>query len=175
MDAVASATLAGCRIREVATATPDTPLVRCAQRMHDEHVGCLVIVEERAGRRVPVGMLTDRDIAIEAVAFGIDPRVLNAADLMTPQPAIVREDDDLMAVLATMRSQGVHRLPVVGRDGALRGIVAADDLWGLLAAQVDELARVAEAARRRERRSRAAPAMPAEAVAKMDVRASPPA
>ena len=175
MDIAARATLAGCRIREVATATPDTPLVQCAQRMHDEHVVCLVIVEERAGRRIPVGMLTDRDIAIEAVAFGIDPRVLDAADLMTPQPAIAREDDDLMTVLATMRSQGVHRLPVVGRDGELRGIVATDDLWVLFAGQIDELARVAEAGRRRERRSRAAPALAAESIPKMDTGTSPPA
>ena len=175
MDTAATATLADCRIRTVVTATPDTPLPRCAQLMHDKHVGSLVIVEERAGRRIPVGMLTDRDIAIEAVAFGIDPRALNAGDLMTPQPALAREDDDLMTVLATMRAQGIRRVPVVGRDGELRGIVAADDLWALLAAQIDALAGVADTSRRRETRDRAASAAAAEPPAKMDVDASPPA
>jgi CBS domain-containing protein len=175
MDTPTRSALAGWRIREVVTALPDTPLSRCAQLMHDEHVGSLVIVEQRDGRRVPTGMVTDRDIAIEAVAFGIDPRALNAGDLMTPQPALAREDDDLMTVLATMRAQGIRRVPVVGRDGELRGIVAADDLWALLAAQIDALAGVADTSRRRETRDRAASAAAAEPPAKMDVDASPPA
>jgi CBS-domain-containing membrane protein len=159
MDTPTRSALAGWRIREVVTALPDTPLSRCAQLMHDEHVGSLVIVEQRDGRRVPTGMVTDRDIAIEAVAFGIDPRALNAADLMSSPPALAREEDDLMSVLARMREHGVRRLPVVGREGELRGIVAADDLLGMLAQQIDGLASLVEASHRREARSRAAQAL----------------
>jgi CBS-domain-containing membrane protein len=156
MDTAASATTARFRIREVVTAAPDTPITRCAQLMHDEHVGSIVIVELRDGRRVPTGMLTDRDIAIEAVAFGVDPRALNASDLMACPPALARVDDDLMSVVACMREHGVRRLPVVGRDGELRGIVAADDLWSQIAQEIDGLARILESERRREMRSRSA-------------------
>ena len=67
----ASCTVASFCIREVVTVTRETPVLRCAQLMHDEHVGAVVITDEIDGKRVPVGMLTDRDIAIEVVAFDV--------------------------------------------------------------------------------------------------------
>jgi CBS domain-containing protein len=60
MNRAASATLAGCHVREVVTVSRDTPVPRCAQLMHDEHVGSVVVVDEHDGRRLPVGMITDR-------------------------------------------------------------------------------------------------------------------
>jgi CBS-domain-containing membrane protein len=55
-----------------------------------------------------------------------------------------------------MRQHGVRRLPVVGGDGGLRGIVSADNLWQLLAEEIDALARVIAAAQARENRTRGA-------------------
>ncbi len=156
MNRAASATLAGCRIRDVVTVSRETPVARCAQLMHDEHVGSVVVVDQHDGRRMPVGMITDRDITIEVVAFGIDPQRLVAGDIMSPQPATARESDDLLEVLARMRQHGVRRLPVVGGDDALRGIVTADNLWELLAEEIDALARVIAAAQARESRTRGA-------------------
>jgi len=99
-------------------------------------------------------MLTDRDIAIEVVAFGVAADALTAGDIMSGDPAIAREGDDLLAVLATMRERGVRRLPVVDADGALAGIVSADNLWEVLAEEVDGLVRVIRAEQTRERATR---------------------
>jgi CBS domain-containing protein len=66
-------------VHEPVTARPTDSIGTCARRMHDEHVGCLVIVEDNDGEEFPVGILTDRDIAIEVVAFGLDPATMTAA------------------------------------------------------------------------------------------------
>lgn len=143
-------------VREVVTVTRETPVLQCAQLMHDEHVGAVVIVDEVEGKRMPVGMLTDRDIAIEVVAFDVAARTITAGDLMTDGLAVVRLTDDLMAVLAIMREHGVRRLPVVGEDGSLEGIVTADNLCEVLAEAIDGLARVIRSEHVRERKTRAA-------------------
>jgi CBS domain-containing protein len=148
-------------VRNVVTATRETPVARCAQLMHDEHVGGLVIVDERGGQSIPVGMITDRDIAIEVVAFGVDAQTLTAGDIMAGELAVARDDEDLLSVLATMREHGVRRLPVVGADGSLMGIVTADNLWEVLAEEVDGLARVVRAGQTRERKTRIAGALQA--------------
>lgn len=151
-----SSTVAGYCVRDVVTVDREMPIIDCAKSMHDEHVGSLVVVDMKGGRKVPVGMLTDRDIAIEVVAFGVAADALTAGDIMSGNPAIAQEGDDLLAVLATMRERGVRRLPVVDADGALAGIVSADNLWEVLAEEVDGLVRVIRAEWTRERETRGA-------------------
>ncbi|MCM5569271.1 CBS domain-containing protein [Burkholderiaceae bacterium FT117] len=151
-----SSTVADYCVREVVTVDRDMPIVDCAKLMHDAHVGSLVVIEMKNGRKVPVGMLTDRDIAIEVVAFETAPDALTAGDIMSGDPATATETEDLLAVLATMRERGVRRLPVVGADGALCGIVSADNLWEVLAEEVDGLVRVIKAEQTRERATRGA-------------------
>jgi CBS domain-containing protein len=141
-------------VHEPVTARVDESVGTCARRMHDEHVGCLVVVERNDGSEFPVGMLTDRDIAIEFVAFGLDPATLTAGDVMTEKPATVDEDDDLLGELAHMRERGVRRLPVVRPDGALSGMLALDNLLEALGEEIDGVVGVMRAQRTRELRSR---------------------
>lgn len=154
-----SSTVADYCIREVVTAGRDMTITACARLMHDRHVGSLVVVENRGGREFPVGILTDRDIAIEVVAFGVNADALTAGDIMSAAPALAQEDEDLLSVLATMRERGVRRLAVIDADGALAGIVSADDLWEVLAETVDGLVRVIRAEQTRERATRGAGAV----------------
>jgi predicted transcriptional regulator len=140
----------------VASVDRAMPVVDCAKRMHDDHVGSLVVVDTVDGRKVPVGMLTDRDIAIEVVAFGMDASALTAGDIMSSDLATARKDDDLLAALARMRSQGVRRLPVVDATGALAGVLAADDLLAVVAEEINGLAQVVDAQATRERTLRTA-------------------
>jgi CBS domain-containing protein len=147
------------KIRDIAVHQPVTARVNesigtCARRMHDEHVGCLVIVEQNDDSEFPVGMLTDRDIAIEVVAFGLDPATMTAGDVMSEKPAVVEEDDDLLDALAHMRERGVRRLPVVRPDGALTGMLALDNLLEALGEEIDGLVGVMRAQRTRELRLR---------------------
>ncbi|MGZ9030112.1 MAG: CBS domain-containing protein [Burkholderiaceae bacterium] len=148
------------RIRDVAmyqpvTARPTESIGACARRMHDEHVGCLVVVEDSDGDVFPVGVLTDRDIAIEVVAFGLDPATLTAGDVMSERPAVVEEDDDLLAALTHMRERGVRRLPVVRPDGALSGMLALDNLLEALGEEIEGVLGVMRAQRTKELRTRA--------------------
>lgn len=147
------------KIRDVAVHRPVTALANesigtCARRMHDEHVGCVVVVETSEGTMFPVGVLTDRDIAIEVVAFGLDPATMTAGDVMSPRPSVAEEDDDLLDALASMRERGVRRLPVVRPDGGLSGIVTLDNLLEALGEEIDGVVGVMRAQRTRELRLR---------------------
>lgn len=118
----------------VVTARRDTPLSECAWRMRSEHVGSLIVVEDdptQPGVQRPVGIVTDRDIVIGAVAPGLDTHVLTAGDIMASPLATVSDDADMLEALARMREHGVRRLPVVDQSGRLVGILAIDDLLEL--------------------------------------------
>lgn len=141
-------------VHEPVTARPTDSIGTCARRMHDEHVGCLVIVEDNDGEEFPVGILTDRDIAIEVVAFGLDPATMTAGDVMSEKPVLVEEDDDLLDALARMRERGVRRLPVVRPDGALSGMLALDNLLEAMGEEFDGVLGVMRAQRTKELRTR---------------------
>jgi CBS domain-containing protein len=146
-------------VKDIAVHTPATALASetitaCAKRMHAEHVGCLIVVEKNDGSQFPIGMLTDRDITIEVVAFGLDPQALTAGDVMSEKPAVVEEDDDLLDVLARMRERGARRLPVTRPDGALAGVIALDNVLEALGEQLDGMIGVLKAQQTRELRTR---------------------
>jgi CBS domain-containing protein len=135
---------------DVVTVQPQTPLAECAAIMRAQHVGSVVVVEDRGRRDHPVGIVTDRDIVVEAVAVDLDPKTLTAGDVMTTPLATVRDSDDLLDALARMREHGVRRLPVLDESGRLAGIVAVDNLLEALAEQLDGVVRVIKAEQTRE-------------------------
>jgi CBS domain-containing protein len=111
-----------------------------ARLMRENHVGSLVVVEERESGKLPIGILTDRDIAISVVAKDLDARSLAVGEVMSTDVVAVREDDGILDALALMRRRGVRRAPVVARNGTLAGIVTLDDLLRIVVAQLDDLA-----------------------------------
>lgn len=141
--------------REVVIAKKALSVVDAAQLMRKHHVGDLVVVEERNGRRHPVGIVTDRDIVVEVVAAGVNPDALKVGDIMGPEVATVRESEGLFEALRYMRDKGVRRMPVVDRDDGLVGILTLDDLLNLLAEEMTELAKLVSHERQREAASRA--------------------
>ena len=105
------------------TARPAQSLADAAQIMQSEDVGSVPVVED--GRLV--GVLTDRDIAIRAVAEGVDVQTLNVGDVASREPVTVEPGQDLDEALALMARHQVRRLPVVD-DGQLVGILAQADV-----------------------------------------------
>jgi CBS domain-containing protein len=105
------------------TASPAQSLADAAQIMQSEDVGAVPVVED--GRLV--GVLTDRDIAIRAVAEGVDVKTLNVGDVASREPVTVEPGQDLDEALALMARHQVRRLPVVD-DGQLVGILAQADV-----------------------------------------------
>lgn len=140
--------------REVVITDKATVVTEAAQLMRTYHVGDLVVVEERDGRRFPVGIVTDRDIVVEVVAAGVNPEALKVGDIMGAQVATVRENDGLFEAMRAMRDQGVRRMPVVDAAGALVGILTLDDLLELLAEELGELAKLVTREWQREKATR---------------------
>ena len=125
--------------RVVVFAFRNTPLPDAAKLMRENHIGSLVIVDESDRGRIPVGMLTDRDIAIAVVAQALDPRTLTAGEVMSGELVTANEQDDMLDTLQRMRRRGVRRVPVLNATGTLAGIVTLDDLLELVAEQLGDV------------------------------------
>ena len=134
----------------VVTAERETSLTECARLMRAEHVGSVVVVDESDGVRRPLGIVTDRDIVVEAVALGLDTDTLTVGDIMGSRLATVGEEEDLLAALARMREHGVRRLPVVDRTGRLAGILTIDNLLEAFSEQLEAAVGVVKAEQTRE-------------------------
>ena len=119
------------------TATPDTPVQEVADLMARHSVGSVVVEREDE----PVGIVTDRDIALEIVAEGRTFSELTARDVMTREPITADADEGIFEVCRLMRERGIRRLPVVD-DGRLVGIVTLDDLLVLLDDEMSDLSEV---------------------------------
>ena len=140
--------------REVVVAYADTKLHEAAKLMRDHHVGSLVVVVDRLSERVPVGMLTDRDLAVAVLAKELEPRMLTVGDVASTGLLTIREEDSITEALRLMRERGVRRLPVVTQSGALAGILTIDDLLDIVAEQLNEVVHAIERERVRETRLR---------------------
>lgn len=125
-------------VRNVATATADESVRVAAQRMSDRNVGMLVVID-KAGR--PVGLVTDRDLALRVVVDARDPFATTVAEVMSPNPRLVHESMPIESALAHMRSAGCRRLPVVDDGGLLVGVASLDDILRLLS---DEFRRIGD-------------------------------
>lgn len=140
--------------REVVIVQPGDTVLEAAQLMRQYHVGNLVIVEERGGVRVPVGIITDRDLVMEIMAPEIDQSVITVGDLMVTELAAVKENAGVFETIEYMRSKGVRRVPVMGQSGALVGIITLDDLLELLAEELLALAKLVRHEQKKETMSR---------------------
>lgn len=119
----------------------DTPVAEVAMLMRKHHVGDVVVVDhEGEGARIPIGIITDRDILIETIALDIEARLFTASDLMTSPVTTVQEDASVSEALGIMRGKRIRRLPVVTRAGTLFGMVTLDDFVNLLSAELSMIA-----------------------------------
>lgn len=137
--------------RSVTIAFRRTPLNAAAKLMRENHVGCLVVVDEVGGMRVVVGLLTDRDIVTSVVAADADPRNLMVEDVMTTDLVTARESDSLIDVMGSMRRKGVRRVPVVGAESELIGIITMDDVLDILSEELSLLVGAIDSEGKRER------------------------
>lgn len=140
--------------RDVIFAYRNMAIPEIAQLMRNHHVGDLVVVEEKNGKRIPAGIITDRDIVIELVAKGADVNTVTASDIMSPELVTARESEGVFETIQLMRLKGVRRIPIVDSGGSLAGIVSVDDLFDLLAQEMNELARLISREQIREAKTR---------------------
>lgn len=91
--------------------------------------GCLVVVDEN---NFPLGILTGRDVALRVVGAGLRASAVRVDAVMTQPVFTIPYRASLEEVTRSLKSCGVRRLPMVGDDGKLEGIVTAGDLFAVL-------------------------------------------
>ena len=140
--------------REVVVIDTDSSIVEAAKVMREYHVGDVVVVSENYGKQSPIGILTDRDIAIEIVAKGTAPEAVSVGDAMSFELVTADENDDLMHVIEIMRDRGVRRIPIVDANEVLLGILSVDDVLDLISEIFVDIVHLVDRQNRRETRTR---------------------
>lgn len=136
--------------REVIIVQRESTVHEAAKLMRQHHVGSVVVVEDKNGVRVPVGIVTDRDLVVEIMAPDLVQMVITVGDIMGSKLATVKDNMGIYESIQYMRGEGVRRLPVVDGKGGLIGILALDDLLELLAEELLELSRLVKHEQKKE-------------------------
>lgn len=133
------------RTEEAQVIRSDATVLEAGERMWTHAVGSLVVVDEEG---VPVGMLTDRDIALRIVARERDPARTKVADVQSSPLVQVGADTPVDDAIRLMRGHGLRRLPVI-HDGRPSGVVAYDDVLRSLTRSLEDLCDASRTTRRR--------------------------
>ena len=114
-----------------------------AKLMRHNHVGDLVVTATQAdGVRIPLGMITDRDLVLEVLAQEVNPTGVCVGELIGPVLGTATEDEGVYEVLSRMWEFGVRRMPVINRQGGLVGIITVDDVIAHLSEQLTAVNRI---------------------------------
>jgi len=122
-------------VKQVVTARPQETLAAIARLMEQHNVGAVVLAEDHR----PVGIVTDRDLAIHVLARGVSPQAPAARVMSTPVETVGR-DDGVFDTTRSMMESGVRRLPVLDENDHLVGLVTLDDFLRVLARELSNLA-----------------------------------
>lgn len=106
---------------------PSDPVIKAAQLMKSEDVGPIPIVADKDGKKL-TGIVTDRDLAIKVIAEARDPQTTRLQEVMSDNVVSCKENDDVDKVLRLMEENQVRRIPVVGQNDQLLGIIAQADV-----------------------------------------------
>lgn len=128
--------------KNVVCIEPSASVFEAARLMRDKHVGDLVVTKEDAALKIPIGIVTDRDLVTMVLACDIPATELTVEDIMMKNPKLAREEDGVYELTQRMKAAGVRRMPVVDQFGTLTGLVAIDDLYQILAQEFSNLADV---------------------------------
>ncbi len=114
--------------RRLVTVDGQANLVQAAALMREHHVGALVVTTQTDQGVGVLGVVTDRDLVVEALARGLDPSASRVEALASESLAAIGEEAEAAAAVAEMRRAGVRRLLVTDADGRLVGLLSLDDL-----------------------------------------------
>jgi CBS domain-containing protein len=113
--------------RDVVTGTPENTIVEVARLMKTEDIGPVLIVDNEQSKTL-VGIVTDRDIVVKVIADGQDPRTTRVGDVMSKKLVTCRADDDVDVAMKAMAQFQLRRIPVVGENMKLLGIISQADV-----------------------------------------------
>lgn len=130
-----------CSLRPACVST-GAPISDVARLMRDRHIGAVIVTEGDPERPRAIGMITDRDIIRAQYERTADLSRLSAGQVMTRNPLVIGEQDSADGAIAHLRARGVRRAPVVAPDGAVVGLISADDLLSHIARKLIGLAEI---------------------------------
>lgn len=139
---------------EVVCCARETTALGAAVLMRQRHVGAVVVVNDINKDRTPIGVITDRDLAVEVMATGLEAQQTQIVTLTRKPVVIAHENEELNAVIERMRNHGIRRMPVVDQEGALVGIVTLDDLLVLMVENANALVQITSKEQHQERHTR---------------------
>lgn len=113
-----------CMTKKADVASPDMTICEVARKMKEGDYGFLPVGENDR----LVGIITDRDITVRAVADNKDPKTTTVRDVMSKEVLYCFDDQDVSEVAKNMGERQVRRMPVVNRDKRLVGVVSLGDL-----------------------------------------------
>ena len=122
------------------TARPDESVREAARRLAASGIGCLIVVDDQ---RRPIGILTDRDIAVRVLRRGLEPDTTAVGDVMSDDVSRVTDDFDVVRTLYRMRRDGFRRIVVTDINDRVAGIVSWDDALELISRELTAAAAVA--------------------------------
>jgi CBS domain-containing protein len=131
----------------VVTVDADTPVASAARTMRDRHLGALLVTQTGD----LVGLITDRDITLSVIAEQGDVESTTVAEVMTREPAFVRDHAGIFEAIRVMQRANVRRLPVVDQHLHPVGVITADDLLIYLSNELGTLAKALHRGLERER------------------------
>jgi CBS domain-containing protein len=126
-------------VRSVLVVAPDDNIRHAARLMAEQDVGTAVVL---GPNQQPLGIITDRDIALRCVAVERDPDSTPVSDVMTTPMICVHESTPIESALSRMASVRVRRLAVVDDEDRLVGILALDDVLELLVEEAETIGRL---------------------------------
>lgn len=125
---------------KVETATRNTSLVEAAKLMKEHNIGTLVVVETEGEHTKPVGIITDRDIVVNAIAEKNGLAGQQVEQCMSTDLLVLKSDQDSFEALDSMSERGVRRAPIVDENDQLVGIATFDDIFLAIADEANKLA-----------------------------------
>ncbi len=138
---------------EAVYCTRATTVLEAARLMRSKHVGDLVVVDDPKDECVPVGMVTDRDLVVKVLGNELDAAATTVGEIMRVPLVTARDTEYAAHAMQRMHVHGVRRIPVVGGDGRLVGMVALDDLLKVVASEATTLAEIVIREHDHERRT----------------------
>jgi CBS domain-containing protein len=113
--------------KDVVTCTPENTIAEVARLMKTEDIGPVLIVDNEQSKTL-VGIVTDRDIVVKAIADGQDVKTTRVGDVMSKKLVTCRADDDVDIAMKAMAQFQLRRIPVVGENMKLLGIISQADV-----------------------------------------------
>lgn len=113
--------------KDVVVCTPENTVSEVAQLMKTEDIGPVLIVDNEQSKTL-VGIVTDRDIVLKVIADGQDPKTTRVGEFMSKKLVTCYANDDVETAMRSMAQFQLRRIPVVGENMQLVGIISQADI-----------------------------------------------